>query len=473
MIKKHTKELHFGVFIMLSVLFVHLLFLKILTIPITHDESGQILYYAQLPVLEILNFNNPWPTNHILNSLLIKLSTKILGFSNFSGRLPVFLSAMVYIFIIYKLSKLAFKNNIYALILTFAIFLLNPYLFEFFALARGYGMGASLLLLAIYFLVKHTNEHCLGSLFFLMLTSFLMVMANFSYLVVYCALILLSIYSSGLNKNYKALLIIFLGVLVTSLFSVLPIIRMSETNQFTYWEQGGFFKQTFDSLWVMFKYDSSFNFLPRNLALFLILAVVFIEFVLSIKEKNNAINLFKMASWLLLLTFVVNVTQHYLVKTPYLNNRTAILYIVLFSFVLLSLSYRLYCFRHKLFYFTTTPLLFFLVIHFFKVNNSKFVYEWRYDQNTTEVLAILVKEHKLNDSKIALNTCWLFHPSFNFYDVGNNLDWLELEPYHKEAQLEKKEMYYYTVKEELALALENNYFIIANFEDERYLLKQR
>lgn len=74
--------------LLLFVLLIFIIVKRAISVPITHDESDQILYYAQQSIYDIFMYTNPWPTNHIFNSLLIKLSTAIFGINQWSGRLP-------------------------------------------------------------------------------------------------------------------------------------------------------------------------------------------------------------------------------------------------------------------------------------------------------------------------------------------------------------------------------------------------
>lgn len=445
--------------------------LRLVNIPITHDESGQILYYAQQPIKEILSFNNPWPTNHILNSILIKISTGIFGINAISGRLPNLLCGFLYLFLVYKISKLLFKNNTLALVLSYSFFVLNPFLFEFFTLARGYGIAAAFLLACIYAMLAYYYKPAKKYVVLFALSGFLMVMANFSFLTSFAALQIMAFTYLMYKREWKYLLLIGAGIILTASFSALPIIRMNQTDQFVYWEGGSFVEKTIKSLWYTFKYDAPLSYLSeRNW--FLLLFFVFIaEFVLSIIQRKNKL-LAPFASWLLLLTVLINLMQHYLIETPFLENRTALQYVVLYALVLLSLFYRVFVWNKTAFYALAFPVMLFLVVHFKHSYNTKFAYEWRYDQNTIDLIQYL---DRYDDFVLQtdLNTHWLFQPSFNFYTKTQYLDWLHLVEYHKEAQYEKGTTYYYTIKEELPLALENNYEIVLDFEGERFLLKQK
>ena len=69
----------------------------------------------------------------------------IFGNSEFILRLPNLISGIIYIYVGYKISA-KFENNLLILL----ILLLNPVVFDFLSLARGYGISATLNLVGIY-----------------------------------------------------------------------------------------------------------------------------------------------------------------------------------------------------------------------------------------------------------------------------------------------------------------------------------
>lgn len=114
---------------------------------ITYDEAHTALYYASVPWgflnLELAN-------NHPLNTLLIYLSTRILGYSfeEVIIRLPNLIFFAIYLLAVKSMAS-RWKHKW----VIFVTLVFNYYLTEYFGLARGYGLAAALNLAAftVYF----------------------------------------------------------------------------------------------------------------------------------------------------------------------------------------------------------------------------------------------------------------------------------------------------------------------------------
>jgi len=139
-----------------------LLTIKAYITPFTYDEAYSYLSYVRTNDLLTVNIAN----NHLLNTILMGIFS-IFGNSEFILRLPNLLSGFIYTYMGYRIST---KLNNSLLILIFI--LLNPTVFDFLSLARGYGISATLNLLGIYiFLFSDAKQKYLFSLTFFWLSS--------------------------------------------------------------------------------------------------------------------------------------------------------------------------------------------------------------------------------------------------------------------------------------------------------------
>src|ERR1044072_2866210 len=140
--------------ILLGIIFFAYVFARAWTLSITHDEAQTCNVVVNHPVMEIISYNTStqgYPNNHILNSLLIKFFTWVMGTSVFITRLPNVLAYFFYLIFSYLICK---KLNYGPLIIAgFILLNINPYVLEFFALARGYGLANLFLIGAIYYLI--------------------------------------------------------------------------------------------------------------------------------------------------------------------------------------------------------------------------------------------------------------------------------------------------------------------------------
>ena len=142
------KKIYFAFFLLVSLLLISFDLYKASHASFTCDESFTYLNYVHMSVLQIISYHNPFPNNHILNSLLMKLSESFFGSSELALRLPNILAHILFLVITYKLlSRYCPKNGIFFFILVNA----NPFMIDFFSLARGYGLALGLMSAGIYF----------------------------------------------------------------------------------------------------------------------------------------------------------------------------------------------------------------------------------------------------------------------------------------------------------------------------------
>jgi hypothetical protein len=116
-------------------------------VSLTCDEAVSFLKYAICSWEEIFTANNA--NNHLLNSVLMRLVADYIGTSEFLLRLPNLLGGAL--FILFS-GMLVHRLNIssWLKVIIFLFINCNTLVFEFFALARGYGMASGLLMASIY-----------------------------------------------------------------------------------------------------------------------------------------------------------------------------------------------------------------------------------------------------------------------------------------------------------------------------------
>ncbi len=90
----------------------------------------------------------PSSNNHVLNSLLMWLSTHAFGVSSLAVRLPALLGAILYISICYFLCQ-SLTGRFSLQLPVFLCLIYNPFILDFMVAARGYGLANAFLLAAI------------------------------------------------------------------------------------------------------------------------------------------------------------------------------------------------------------------------------------------------------------------------------------------------------------------------------------
>src|SRR5260370_6139278 len=157
---------------------------------VTLDEADSYLGYAQ----------PAWPShwypsanNHVLNSMLMRLSTSVFGLSHLTVRAPAVVGAAFYITGAYCFCKLIDRDTKLQWRL-FVCLVYTPFIFDFLVAARGYSFALAFLLWSIgipaYFILMDMNGRAKSMSAACGLSSLcagLSFAANFSFAFVNCA----------------------------------------------------------------------------------------------------------------------------------------------------------------------------------------------------------------------------------------------------------------------------------------------
>ena len=92
-------------------------------------------------------------SNHVLQTLLSKISGAAFGVSEFTLRLPTLLAGFLYFIAVYRLSKLIFGQGSLFL-LSVSVLSLNPLLLDLLSAARGYGLALAFCAWALFYMVQ-------------------------------------------------------------------------------------------------------------------------------------------------------------------------------------------------------------------------------------------------------------------------------------------------------------------------------
>jgi hypothetical protein len=122
---------------------------------VTQDEADTYFWFASKSANYIFH---PFPNNHVLNTLLIWITTRVFGLSTFSLRMPALMGAALYIFVCYFLCR-----RLRLQLPVFICLVYNPFIFDFMVAARGYGLANAFLMAAIAVVVWN-RSYALASL---------------------------------------------------------------------------------------------------------------------------------------------------------------------------------------------------------------------------------------------------------------------------------------------------------------------
>jgi hypothetical protein len=125
-------------------------------VPLTYDEAASYLKFVRADWLSLFNFT--WATNHLLNTVLAKFFCLAGGDSELALRLPGLIGYGVWAwFAVLILRDVSSRAIALAGLL---LLNLNPYLIDYFALSRGYGLWLGLQMAMLYFLIRFVGLLC-------------------------------------------------------------------------------------------------------------------------------------------------------------------------------------------------------------------------------------------------------------------------------------------------------------------------
>lgn len=166
-----------NIFSITAVLVFIYLAIRSITVPISHDEAATFFHYIQsgkfIPYYALFDANN-----HFLNSALVYPLYKVFGSDMFWLRLPNLLFFPIYAVFAYKISK-GIGDKFLQLITALAL-ITAPFLIEFFAQTRGYGLSFALLLGAVYYLNRFLSTKRPSYQFITWVFAAMALMANMS-----------------------------------------------------------------------------------------------------------------------------------------------------------------------------------------------------------------------------------------------------------------------------------------------------
>ena len=156
----------------------------IANLPLAHDEAVTFLEIVQRSYIDIINYEvGVLSNNHLLNSILIKFITGILGNSELAIRSPALLGHLLYLTGVYKITTHFVRKDIEFVAL--CLLVMHPFMVELFASARGYSLGLGFLSLSICCVLYSLNSNGLFSgkknVTLALLFASLAVLANFSF----------------------------------------------------------------------------------------------------------------------------------------------------------------------------------------------------------------------------------------------------------------------------------------------------
>ena len=474
----------FKAYILLGLLLCIYVVAEAYLMPLTHDELSTIGFSRQ-SITDIISYKDPIPNNHILNTLLLKLHIYIFGDNLITNRLPNILAFVLYYIFSIKLSFLLGKDTFYRSGIVILV-AMQPFLFDFFSVSRGYGLSLGFMSLSLYYLVLYVKNRRLNQMVLSLVFAAIGVVANFTLLNYYLPLVLVSgIYLLIDSKRSKDLIQLIKGVtvivgvsLILASICYLPFKKMMATNQFQYWGNKSFFHDTVVELAYSLK--SGISYFPWNKeeqayvisVLMLIMLISGFYHYMKHKAKDNIYIIFLS---LFVLIIIYNNLQHYLAGVPFLNARTALFFVPLTAIMVVLSIQNIGLKKDWLGIILVSFLSIINIQHFFRANNPRANFEWYQDEQTHQVLREINNMIMLDGYKkpVKIDCNWIFHPSLTYHIEKNYQGVMELLPYHKDTQVGSPAMFYYAESSETE-ALKEDFIAVKDYAwKTKFILKRK
>ncbi len=390
------------------------------TIGITYDEEWTLHFYVPDTMMHIINYDVPEANNHILNTLLVKGLLRISD-TTFAARLPNVLAFVPYAFFGYKIASrwLSFAIGLAA----FLLLLLNPFLLDFFGLARGYGLSLGFVMASLYCLLAYIAERKTAAGVWALALGALAVLANFSalhyWLAAFCAVLGAAIFLPRLRR-WQTIAYSLLTALLLAAILYEPARKLLQAGKLSYGGETGFYSDTLLSLAHYSAYRHTPDAAIRGaLNAFLILLAIAAGASFLFRHKLTAPKTVVVA---LTAGAVLSVVlQHWLLGTLYLLDRTALFFYPLavwcLCFALDDIALRA---KNTLRVKSLSLAIAWICVAAAGVNFGKHAnfYKtaiWDFDAHTREILSRINAAGKARGRSLTLDYPWPFQCSVSYY----------------------------------------------------------
>lgn len=436
----------------------------------THDECYTYLHYVHQGFMDIISYKTPYTNNHILNTVLIKYFEELFGNSELVLRMPNVLAFIVYsVYAVLLLYKYAPK----LIIPGYLLLTLNPYLLDFFALARGYGLSIGFLVMSIYYICNYFTTLKPVHLILFNVGAFLAVMSNFSLLNYYVAALFTfnaisyiktksRLNATGEKETFiKLNKINVISVILSAMVLYEPLRRISKKSLLDFGGKKGFLEDTVGSSIDDLFYETAITPLSASLIKTGIVLVIFLILgIIALKLMKQQYIFFKeqlplvFMNLTLLLMVVITQIQHIVLGNDFYVHRFALFFYPLFILNFIFCIQYLYTYFKWGSIFMAYGLSVLLSINLYQNHHLNYYKDWKYDKDTKLVMEKLVTEHINHpDKQVQLGINWLFEPSTNFYRYTWDLKWLN--PTHRKG-INGREDYFYLFKNDKEFSMTQN-----------------
>jgi hypothetical protein len=388
----------------------------------THDESLTYILYVHEPFSSILLSRETDANNHPLNTLAMKLADHVFGPSEMALRWSSVVAFVVYVVAMAVLLRRVERRSIRVLGLSLAI--ANPYVLDFFSIARGYGLALALVAASALFTLAFVERPTVAAALAAVVCAAFAVMANFATLTFFLAVLLAIVLglvvprragerTVALGQLGAAVILPAIGV---ALLAGVPLRRLRSEGELYFGGDEGFWQDTVRSLVSSTLYRRGSDTLDVTFVVLVAMLVSVGAVAAMLAIRRRSLPLHATAFILLAVPAIVSVALHVVVDSLFLIERTAVFFVPLFAIWLALAADALA--RHPRYTAGVTAGAVVIVtaacINLASAANVSYVLDWRYDSTTEQVITQLAGPRG-DPRTIDLGVSYLFQPTAIFY----------------------------------------------------------
>ncbi|WNJ17175.1 hypothetical protein [Pontibacter sp. G13] len=457
--------------------------LRAFRLSMTHDESSTFLNFHHRWIPEAFWDPSYWVTAnlHPLNSWLMQGTGAVFGIAEGPLRLPNVFGHLLYLIFSARLSRSIAPNAWWA-IAAFLVLNLNPYLLEFFSLARGYGLANGFMMMGGSFLFWWLSRPNLKDGIWISIAGFFMVISQFIWINAWLAILLIMGIRSWAwmqeePRTRSELVKMWLAPMGTTLGLAILL-----WNPLRWLSQGGEFQWGEDALMVSWRQmimDSLMGqgylsgattevFMGIALVIWIVGGVLALRIFLQRRWNDPFMVMAAALFWACLSAMIL---QHELLGSQYLVRRTALIFYPLSAMLGVGIARELLKIRYWMGGVSVGLMMGFGIWHFSRTAQLTHTQEWGFDANTRHVVEY-VNDQYSDGQPLTLGIDWVFEHTAEFYRLTLPLEGIAPLEYSKELDLDRPYDYYYIEPMDLPL-LEADYQLVTQFEDKAILLRRK
>lgn len=412
-IGKHYPAILFGLIIMIYIV------IRSIHVSLGFDEV------VSFQLMERDDWFHFWEhsNNHFLNTILMKASTWLFGNSEWAIRLPNLLAGLLYLVVSYRIAlHVSRKHAFWIMVLLIS----SPFLLDFFSLARGYGLGLSLVMLSLYLVMKFVDSPGFKAGVMVLIAGFLAVSSNLSFTYFFLGLGAVLLLLCVLRKKWINFLI-YLIFILSAITAILYLVSsLTELKHMYYGGKRNFINDSIASLGRCLAYGISHEMIFR-----LILDTGFLAAILfaiyRVYKLFTGFTLTKVDLPPLIFTIMVAIPiilhEFFGALLPVERAMISFYPLMMISCVVILIS--LINNRWIIRIMASAWLVF--TLYSLNVSSS---YTFRFDSGSKKVMQYLQNQHDSHQKNLSIGVHRLYDPSAHYYFmIYKQNRWLSIHTY--------------------------------------------